>query len=123
MEDIIQILIFAGAMVLSIIIQSAKNKKKAETASPKDVLEDMFPDIDLPKDMEEAAPVQPIQTASPLKRTSPKANKKTYKPQQVQQVKQAPPAPTPKPTEKIRINTRKEARRAFIHSEIFNRKY
>ena len=40
MEEIIQILIFVGAMVIAVIGQNAKNKKKPTTTSPQEVLED-----------------------------------------------------------------------------------
>ena len=39
MDEIIQILIFAGAMIFSVIVQSAK-KKKQEKPSPQEVLEE-----------------------------------------------------------------------------------
>ena len=74
MDEIIQILIFAGAMIFSVIIQSTK-KKKQETPSPQEVLEEVFPELEeSPENMEtmpgDLQPVKPIvqEPVSPLKR-------------------------------------------------------
>ena len=115
MEEIIQILIFVGAMVIAVIGQNAKNKKKPMTASPKEVLEDMFPEITLQE--EENAMPSTRQPVPERKRTSVK--KQPIPP---------PAAPerrkeTSKQEKKISLSQKSEARRAFIYSEIFNRKY
>ena len=117
MDEIIQILVFAGAMIASVVIQSAKNKKKPKTPSPQEVLEDMFPDVE---EFQEVP--QPEAEPASKKVVSPKRKpfKAKAKPQPPQPV--APPSDSPK-NDGIRLNTRKEARRAFIYSEIFNRKY
>ena len=57
MEDIIQILIFVGAMVIAVVGQSAKNKKKPDTPSPEEVLEDLFPEIEVQE--------KPVETPTP----------------------------------------------------------
>ena len=114
MEEIIQILIFVGAMVIAVIGQNAKGKKKPMTASPQEVLEDMFPDIE----SEETLADEPKPVMRPTARRTPQ---KTYT-QQKQSDKPSSPSVS-KQAQKVRINTREEARRAFIHSEIFNRKY
>ena len=59
MEEIIQILIFVGAMVIAVIGQNAKNKKKPTTTSPQEVLEDMFPELTLQGEGEAMAPSVP----------------------------------------------------------------
>ena len=115
MEEIIQILIFVGAMVIAVIGQNAKNKKKPMTASPQEVLEDMFPEITLQE--EENAMPSTRQPVPERKRTSIK--KQPIPP---------PAAPerrkeTSKQEKKISLSQKSEARRAFIYSEIFNRKY
>lgn len=117
MDEIIQILIFVGVMVVSVVIQSAKNKKKPKSVTPQEVLEDMFPDLQefQEEDSAEAEPVWP--TVLPPKRKPFKVKGKPEPP------KQAVSVPAPPKTDKIRLNSRKEARRAFIYSEIFNRKY
>lgn len=120
MDEIIQILVFAGAMIASVVIQSAKNKKKAETTSPKEVLEEVFPTLE---EFQEVPSVKP-QPVSPPKATSRKkpfqANKKQKKPEVTTPVVSAP---SPNNKLNIRLNNRAEAKRAFIYSEIFNRKY
>lgn len=116
MDEIIQILIFAGAMIFSVIVQSAK-KKKQEKPSPQEVLEEVFPELEeFPKDMPTGE--QPIQKpVSPPKR---KPFKPQIKPEPIKPVMPSTPA---KKQSKVRLNNREEARRAFIYSEIFNRKY
>ena len=47
MEDIVQILIFVGAMIIAVIGQSTKSKKKSADPSPEEVLKDMFPEIEV----------------------------------------------------------------------------
>ena len=115
MEEIAQILIFIGAMVIAVVSQYTKNKKKPVAGSPGEVLEEMFPEIEFSQETMDVEPqLKPIRRkVSAPKQTSPK---------QVSQA-QAPPPPVPQSSNKIRLNTRQEARRAFIHSEIFNRKY
>ena len=117
MDEIIQILVFAGAMIVSVVIQSAKNKKKPKTVSPQEVLEEMFPDL---KEFQEEVPVE-AESVQPMvvppKRKPFKAKTKPEPP------KQEVTAPASSKTDKIRLDSRKEARRAFIYSEIFNRKY
>lgn len=112
MEEIIQILIFVGAMVIAVIGQNAKSKKKPTTASPQEALEDLFPEIQLQKE-EEAVPAP-----APVRR------KKAKAPAPKQPVHPVQPSPQPpRQAKKVSISSREEARRAFIHSEIFNRKY
>ncbi len=120
MEEIVQILIFVGAMVIAAVVgQSAKNKKKPVMPSSGEVLEDIFPDIEAtqePMDMPSPLPLRP-------KIKAPKQAYRQAKPKpSIVPPSTLPPA-SPKPTQKVRISTREEARRAFIHSEIFNRKY
>lgn len=118
MEEIIQILIFVGAMVIAVVGQNAKNKKKPATASPQEVLEDMFPEI---KDIQETSVVEPQPTPNPAPAFKKTIRKNPTKPQgPPQKMVQSPPA---KQEKKIRLNNREEAKRAFIYSEIFNRKY
>ena len=116
MEEFIQIIIFVGAMVIAVIGQTAKNKKKPVTASPQEVLEDMFPDVII-EGNEEAIP-QTMEKPAPIRK------RKTMKKEPELRAKPPViPVETPKKENKISLNTRQEARRAFIHSEIFNRKY
>ena len=118
MEEILQILIFVGAMVIAVVGQNAKNKKKPTTASPQEVLEDMFPDIETDQETPIAEP-QPAPQLKPVFQR---------KPRMASTPPQPPQTPVSQPTkekekQKISLSNRKEARRAFIYSEIFNRKY
>ena len=121
MEEIIQILIFVGAMVIAVIGQNAKNKKKPMTASPQEVLEDMFPELEQETGMPMVEPI--------LQQPKARKKKKTPKKEKYQPIEKPPVPPQPaKPLKqtddkKIRLSSKEEARRAFIHSEIFNRKY
>ena len=115
MEEILQILIFVGAMVIAVIGQNAKSKKKPMTASPQEVLEDMFPDIEIVQETNAVEP-QPTPQKASFKRKKSLAPVKPASPQ-------APVSPTPKKEKKISLSNRSEAKRAFIYSEIFNRKY
>ena len=118
MEEILQILIFVGAMVIAVVGQNAKSKKKPTTASPQEVLEDMFPDIETDQETPIAEP-QPAPQPKPVFKR---------KPRMASTPPQPPQTPVSQPTkekekQKISLSNRKEARRAFIYSEIFNRKY
>ena len=118
MEEILQILIFVGAMVIAVVGQNAKNKKKPTTTSPQEVLEDMFPDIEADQ---EAPIAEQEPTPKPQLVFKRKPRMASIKPQ-------APQPPVSQPTkekekQKISLSNRKEVRRAFIYSEIFNRKY
>lgn len=115
MEEFIQIIIFVGAMAIAVIGQSAKNKKKSTTTSPQEVLEDMFPNIEVLE--EEKVKPQPQQSVSFPKKTSVRKQEKAQ-PHSPEQQKE-----TPKQGKKINLNHKTEAKRAFIYSEIFNRKY
>lgn len=116
MEEIIQILIFVGAMVIAVVGQNAKNKKKPKTTSPQEVLEDMFPEIEVDQEAPIAEP-QPTSKPKPVFKRKP--HMASISPEPIQTTVSQPP----KEKEKISLNNRKEARRAFIYSEIFNRKY
>ncbi|MBR5542099.1 MAG: hypothetical protein IKU64_07070 [Bacteroides sp.] len=118
MEDIMQILIFVGAMVIAVVGQNAKNKKKPTNASPQEVLEDMFPDIHEVQETTVFEQKSTSKTNSSLKRT----------PHKIPTTTQSADKPnidssSKKNTKKISLSCREEAKRAFIYSEIFNRKY
>ena len=115
MEEIVQILIFVGAMVIAVIGQNAKNKKKPASASPQEVLEDMFPEILL---QEEEKPVAPSQQSVRVRKKTP-SRFSSVPPVEPK----AQPKDSPEKRKKISLTSKEEARRAFIYSEIFNRKY
>ena len=115
MEEYIQILIFVGAMFIMIVQQSIKEKKKPKTSPfPEgEILEEVFPDL---ANNEEIPQPQPSKKSSPKKKR-PQPSAKPFKP-----VSETP-APSSPSKGKIRLSSREEAKRAFIYSEIFNRKY
>ena len=115
MEEILQILIFVGAMVIAVVGQNAKNKKKPTATSPEEVLEDMFPEIEVDQET-------PIVEQEPTPRPQPIFKRKPH----MASIKPQPPQTTVSPPtkeKKISLSNRKEAKRAFIYSEIFNRQY
>lgn len=116
MEEFIQIFIFMGAMAIAVIGQNVKNKKKLVTASSQEMPEDMFPYITI-EENEEIVP-QAVEKPAPIRKREPMKKEP--------ELRTKPPVISvqpPKKEKKISINTRQKARRAFIHSEIFNRKY
>ena len=116
MEEYIQILIFVGAMIIMVVQQSIKEKKKPKTSPfPEgEILDEVFPNL---TESEGFSPQQPLKKPAPAKK-----KKKHQTP--IKPIETAPTVSVPSSTKgKIRISNREEARRAFIHSEIFNRKY
>lgn len=111
--DIIQVIIFVVIIAVAIVQQISKASKKEKAASPKEVLADMFPDIE--REEQVAAPV-PVQR-------KPKPVRKQYQPVVPEQAAVHRMEKKPQNNPPIKLNTREEARRAFIYSEIFNRKY
>lgn len=109
MDEIIQIGVFIAIMVAAVVQQNAKSKHKPSTASPAEILEDLFPELE---QEQETTVEPPTVTKRPVVRT-----------------RKSAPAPEAKAAssdgqdKKIRLTDREEAKRAFIYSEIFNRKY
>ena len=123
MEDIIQILIFAGIMIFTAIGKSIKAGKKQETSSPKEVLEDLFPDVMENPEEVEAVPVIPTPHPEPVTQQT-KVTKEVHPISPVSPIISVSTMKKEKEIEKnIRFRTKQDARRAFIYSEIFNRKY
>lgn len=115
--DIIQVIIFIVIIVVAIVQQLSKTGKEKKKPSPREVLADMFPDIEQ-ENVAEEPPVSPAPIVR--KPQSPRT--------QNQSPAQRPSAPSLKENKKqdrtpIKLSTKEEARRAFIYSEIFNRKY
>lgn len=115
MDEIIQLVVFVFIMVAAAVQQTVKEKQKPKKAlSPQEVPEEMFPEILQEEPTPEASSVVKKKKPFTSGRTVETSRKKTPPPAQ----KTECPA-----GKKIRLNTREEARRAFIYSEIFNRKY
>ena len=115
--DIIQVLIFIVIIVVAIVQQISKAGKEKKTPSPKEVLADMFPEIEQ-ESMEEKVSVSP----APAVR---KPQSSRMQNQSIIRKAVASPLAENKRENRtpIKLSTKEEARRAFIYSEIFNRKY
>ena len=112
--DIIQVIIFIIIIVAAIVQQISKTGKEKKTPSPKKVLADIFPEIEQ-ENIEEDLPVSSVQTVqTPRMQHQPMVKKPTDSPRKENKREDRTP---------IRLSTKEEARRAFIYSEIFNRKY
>lgn len=115
--DIIQVIIFIVIIVVAIVQQISKAGKEKKTPSPKEVLTDMFPEIGK-ENIREELPVSPTR-----KVRKPQTHRMQHQPV----VKQTPASPREEAKKEkrtpIKLSTKEEARRAFIYSEIFNRKY
>ena len=125
MEDIIQILVFAGIMIFTAIVKSLKADKKQETSSPKEVLKDLFPDVMENPEEVEAVPVIPTPHPEPVTQQT-KVTKEVHPISSVSPIISVSTLKKEKDIEidkDIRIRSKQDARRAFIYSEIFNRKY
>lgn len=110
----IQIIIFIIIIAVAIAQQISKAYKKEKAASPKEVLADMFPPLEV-----EEKPVSPAPMIH-----KPKATRKPNQPIAPSKPNISTQTKDKKTTSaSIKLNTREEARRAFIYSEIFNRKY
>ena len=116
--DIIQVLIFIIIIVVAIVQQISKAGKEKKTPSPKEVLADMFPEIEQ-ENIGEDLPVSSVQTVRKPQYSPHAASADGQRSQQIHPWKENKREDrTP-----IRLSTKEEARRAFIYSEIFNRKY
>ena len=114
--DIIQVLIFIVIIVVAIVQQISKAGKEKKTPSPKEVLADMFPEIEQ-ESMEEKVSVSP----APAVR---KPQSSRMQNQSIIRKAVASPLAENKRENRtpIKLSTKEEARRAFIYSEIL-RKY
>lgn len=110
--EIVQVLIFMVIIAIAIVQQITKAKKETGTPSPREVLTDMFPTI-------EETTISP----RPIKCTPRPIRKKKEKPLSAPIANENTRHTPSDEKKRIALNTREEARRAFIYSEIFNRKY
>lgn len=114
--DFIQVIIFIVIIAVAIVQQIRKASKAEKVTSPREVLADMFPPIE-----EEEILVTPAPAArkpqSPRRQNQPTSNAPKQAGPTQRPVKKKPESPA------IKLSSKEEARRAFIYSEIFNRKY
>lgn len=115
--EIIQFLIFGIIVVVAIVQQVTKSAKKEEAARKQ------RPIAVFPVEVEEEMIENKIVTPAPIKRKNkqPKQNMPSSKVQSATAKNSETAAQTS--GKRIKLTTREEAKRAFIYSEIFNRKY
>lgn len=120
MEDL-QIIFLIAMAVVAVVQQVQKAGKQSKTtASRKAVLTDEFPEI-MPEVAEEGLPMAPA-PSKVRKHKSPKHGMPRSTVSRTGDAPVRPMAPTHTQSS-VRLSTREEARRAFIYSEIFRRKY
>lgn len=115
--DIIQVLIFIVIIVVAIVQQISKAGKEKKAPSPKEVLADMFPEMEQESTEKElpASPTPAVRKSQPSRiQNQPIVGKPVASPLKESKRENRTP---------IKLSTKEEARRAFIYSEIFNRKY
>lgn len=120
MDDIFQILIFVAFAVLGILPQilKGKNKPESSSSSSEEDLEELY--------TEWTEEEKNISSVAIKQKSMPKSE--SIHPFSVSDKKDGIPCDSPaktsgQPTKKVRLSSRTDARRAFIYSEIFNRKY
>lgn len=123
MEDIFQLLLFVGFAIVGVVIQWLKKDAipQPQPVSPDEETEEMFPEWNQEAGMSTTQPIE----AQPISKKKKKKNPKVEirKPEETgTKPSETPPSPS-QAERKIRLSNREEARRAFIYSEIFNRKY
>lgn len=121
MEDIFQILVFVAFAVLSFLPALNKGKKDSDSQpqpQPQPFLSEKELEEVFPTWVEDEVPAQPSPQMIKEKR---EMNRQVLSEENSEKVSsKEKPAEVDK---KIRLNSRSEAKRAFIYSEIFNRKY
>lgn len=121
MEDIFQFLIFAAFAAFG-IIQTIKDKKKSEIQIPEDneTTEEAFPEMEFGEYIPQTT--KPVEQQTTFHTPYFTEGSSSIRPSRVT-AKPMRSKPQQHSKEKIKLDNRKEARKAFIYSEIFNRKY
>ena len=101
MEDIYQVIFFVTFAVIAFVIRVVKKETEAPDVRP-------------------FTPMEEMKEYAVEKEVKPHRNKPRKK--EVKSATSSPKAPVTD-NKKIRLSSREEAKRAFIYSEIFNRKY
>ena len=111
--DIIQVIIIYNNHCCSLVQQISKTGQREENTFSKEVLADMFPEIEQ-ENIGEDLPVSSVQTVrkpqTPRMQHQPMVKKPTDPPRKENKREDRTP---------IRLSTKEEARRAFIYSENF----
>lgn len=115
--DIIQVVIFIIIIFMAIVQQISKANKEKRAPSPQEVLEDMFPETEQ-ENMKEELSGPPTRITR-----KPHSHRMQHRPVESTPTVSLRKEKRPKKQDSIKLSTKNEARRAFIYSEIFNRKY
>jgi DNA primase len=119
LSHVIILVAMAGAFVLNWVLKPALKQMKQENET--------LEDAETYQDEEEVVfeEIQPLEEVRPIQKTTPKkhSSKKSHQKQSTTPPAPAGHEPTAHPSSPLRIRSKADARRAFLYSEIFNRKY
>lgn len=118
--EIVQVLIFVVIIAIAIVQQITKAKKETATPSPHEVLTDMFPTIEEIEGEGQTVSPRPVKSKP---QPAYKKKKETFKSTPIVAMDSKNKDKPSDENTRIKLSIREEARRAFIYSEIFNRKY
>ena len=127
LEEFWPVAFFFVIMGISYARNAAKIKREA-SQTPPEVLSEEFPQIDTPENFEEAPQRTQnfFEVFGKQKSEQKRQNRKSAQPSRKSTENTPTPAPLNEEKQKERLVSMKnksEAKRAFIYSEIFNRKY
>lgn len=126
LEEFWPVAFFFVIMGISYARNAAKIKREA-SQTPPEVLSEEFPQIDTPENFEEAPQRTQnfFESLGKQKSEQKRQNRKPSQPSRKSVENTPPPAPQEEERKErlVSIKNKSEAKRAFIYSEIFNRKY
>ncbi|MBQ2787684.1 MAG: hypothetical protein IJF00_06990 [Bacteroidaceae bacterium] len=126
LEEFWPVAFFFVIMGISYARNAAKIKREA-SQTPPEVLSEEFPQIDTQEYLEESPQMQQnfFESLGKQKSEQKRHNKKPAQPSRRSVENTPPPAPQEEERKErlISMKNKSEAKRAFIYSEIFNRKY
>ncbi|MDE5677617.1 hypothetical protein [Phocaeicola sp.] len=114
--DIIQVITLLVIISAAIIQQAVKSNREKKNFSLPKTSPDKFETEEEPSVQETSAP-----SVTNIYRPRPTRSSNLHKPKNT--LLHQPTVPPKTDNSPVRLNTKEEARRAFIYSEIFNRKY
>lgn len=124
METIISLLVLGAVYLISYVMKSLSASQGEEGGKP--VFGEGFPTIEVLKPESSASPVAPDAVATPIRRVEPAVTPKrvsTPLPQAENANKNLKNENCTKKERLVALKSKSDAKRAFIYSEIFDRKY
>ena len=124
METIISLLVLGAVYLISYVMKSLSASQGEEGGKP--VFGEGFPTIEVLKPESPASPVAPDAVATPIRRVEPAVTPKrvsTPLPQAENANKNLKNENCTKKERLVALKSKSDAKRAFIYSEIFDRKY